>query len=828
MRTRLHILRLVIGLHCLGVAAPAMAGDDDAVWVLPAGHEETALGLVAPYRTEAPIEPGTWFSRISLSATGMDFVVEGRTPPAGPVTIQVRWSETTRDAGQPPELRLQVHGLDDETPANLRRSAELLRDRIDDRLHGLLDPALRQGADGDAAGAPFLTAIRSEATVNREITRATWSDALRTRPPPPRPWLAGLVIALAAYLVFLGIRRRRRGLPEWTIVPGLLIPSAALAAWWFRGGVAAPGASLPWSGEDLRHLAPIHRDFAAASLFLGLAVAVVLGMIVSGLVLRLRDRRRDHRDLGILLGLVAGSALVRFGLGGVDLLTDGGSGFERLLTYGLGYGGAGLLVSWSLPASLQGQIWPAIYVTASLAALAPAALYALSRELDLPRPAATAVALSLVCWPLHAALFTSDFVQGPVLTVGAFGMWFMVRAARRESATHLLAGAAVFCGLVWMRPEGFLWALPFAAAAAPFLRRRWRDTAPWGALALGALAVGCRLLSVAQVHVPGTEGDSLPLLGPLTAERFLLAGHPALPWWLWLGIPPGLAALRQRPPVAGIVVAGLVAAGLALLLGGSAPDLVEFFRYSAPAMLWLSVLSGAGLAAIAAAPSSETWRRATSGVLLLGLLATPLLHVGYLSTVYAPRVSDRVFREVLAALPAGASVIVPGEPRDDGLDPSSRYRFIGWEEFASREDAIPGNRIVSAAAFRDFVRTEGRLPGYDDLDLAFGARKSGPTEWYYLRAAECISGQELRPSPERDHGSCRGLEELLVLDPVETWAAPYRNHRLVSQPRETWPPRYDDGQVYILYKVLGPRVTVASARAPATIKRCFNPAGGKK
>jgi hypothetical protein len=827
MAPRFHILRLLAALSCLSVVAPA-AGADDATWVLPPGHEETALGLVAPYRTEAPVEPGTWFTRISLHATGMDFVVEGRTPPAGPVTIMVRWSETTPAADQPPALTLRIEGLDDETPPNLRRAAELLHARIDDRLQSLLGAALHPESPGALQAVPFLTPIRDEVTENREIGPTSWADALRTRPPPPRPWSALLLFAAATFCVVLGIRRRRRGGTGWLLVPGLLIPSGALAIWWFRGGIGAAEGTLPWSSEELRHVVPSHREFAAAWLFLGLAVTATLVALARGLAARRKDRSGSHPDGEILLGLALGSVLVRFGVGGVNLLTDGGSGFERLLTYGQGYGGTSLLVSWILPAAQDGRIWPAIHVTAGLAALAPPALYALAAELEFPRPAAAAAALALLCWPLHAALFTSDFLQGPTLTVGTFGLWLVVRAARRGSASHLLAGAAVFGGLVWMRPEGFLWALPFAAAAAPFAQRRWRDGLFWGAVGLGALAIGCRALSIAQVLVPGPEGYRLPGLGLLTVERFLLVGHPALPWWLWLGVPPGLAVLRHRRRAAGIVVAGLGAAGLALLLGGSAPDFLEFFRYSAPAMLWLSMLAGAGLAALAGALPSRRWRRGASALLLLGFLATPLLHADYLSTAYAPRVSDGFFRTLLRDLPAGASIIVPGELRDDGLDPSTRYRYIAWEEFDSRGEGIPGSRVVSAAVLQEFLRMEGRLPGYEDLDMAFGGRRSGPTEWYYFRSCECVSGPEIEPSPVGDPGTCRGLEEALELAPARTWAAPYRNHRLVAQSRERRPPRYDDGHVYILYKVLGRRGTVASPRAPATIERRLNPAGGKK
>jgi len=115
------------------LATPAQgAGEEKGQWVIRHGREAEILSLVAPYETLAPVEPGTWFLRIGLTESSMDFVVLGRDPPADPVTIKVRWEGSP--GGGAPTTRVSVDGLEDDTPANLRRSVELLHGLITERL----------------------------------------------------------------------------------------------------------------------------------------------------------------------------------------------------------------------------------------------------------------------------------------------------------------------------------------------------------------------------------------------------------------------------------------------------------------------------------------------------------------------------------------------------------------------------------------------------------------------------------------------------------------------------------------------------------------------
>lgn len=813
---------LLCVLTVLTVFAPTadLRGEEGTIsWVLPRGREDVILSLVAPHSTQAPVEPGTWFERISLTNSGIDFVVVGREPPAGPVTIRVRWTTTTAGVYERPRIEISVDGLDDATPENLRCSVETLRGAIatrltDDVVVDLLRPLVGPyiGASGSwlswlrpvKAMAPGLGDLDQEAM---GITQVQWAAVFETAPEAPSPAWIVLFLVPVLGLGLVGLLRLPRGGRGWEAAWGVLLPLGAVAAWWLTEDMSKEGLSATIrSAAELGYLVPTHRDFAVAAAFLAVALAGTIAAALvrgAGVFRKGRVRGLPWGEAAIVMGLVAGSLLVRFGMGGRELLTDGGSGFERLLQYNFGYGGVSILISWLFPASLEGLVWPAIMVTSMVAALAPVALYALARELDLGRGAALAGAGALACWPLHAALFTSDFLQGPILTIGLFGVGLVARASRTDRPGWLLAGAAVLGGLIWMRPDAMIWGLPFAAAAMSQLWS-WRSRgALWLALGWGTFAMACRLLSYAQHPgiIPEGGGNDLTLF----LEGFILAGHAALPWWLWIGLPVGLWVIRDRPALVVLIVAGALAADLSLKVGGSPPDLLEFFRYLAPAMGWTALVAGVGLARLVALAPEGMGRRVAAAGVAVGLMVIPVVHGSYLATSYAPRVSDQVFREVLRILPADAGVIVPGEVRRDGLDPSPRYRYIAWEEFETLRDSIPGNRVLSAAELVSFVRIEGRLPRLEDLDLAFGGQDSGDLRWFYLRTGECLNSMGFDPEAARDPGTCRAMEEVLDLETVETFPAPYRNHRLVTQPRERRPPKYDDDSEIVLYRVRGLR-----------------------
>jgi len=803
------LVALLVALFMGSGSGAAVAGGGEVRWILPAGQEARILGLVAPYETQAPVEPGTWFDRIALTPTGMDFVVEGRDPPAAPVTLRVRWSPATASMEIAPELSLTVHGLTDETPDNLARSVELLHDRIDSRLVTTLGPAFLGVAPDDARGEGFLDLADNEAMVRRGITQVTWEAVAETAPEAPGVWWGVLLGAVVMIFGALGLLRRWKGHRGWEAIWGVLLSLGAVAAWWLTGAVSAAGlAQTIRTPAELEVLVPMHRDFALAVVFL--IASGVATLVAASLVLRdlLRDRRPAAQvgaEVAAVLGVAAVSLFVRLGLGELNVLTDGGSGFDRVLQYGFGFGGTSLLITGALPASLAGMIWPAVALISVIAGLAPVAMYGLTRELGFSRWPAIAAAAALACWPLHAALFTSDFLQGPVLTVGLVGLWWVARSVRQDRPERLLVGAAIYGGLIWMRPDAMIWALPYAAVAAP-LGWKWRTHGGvWAAMGLGALAIGCRLLSYAKN--PGILPQGGANVVELTGEGFLLAGHAALPWWLWLGIPAGIPALWSRHRVAALVVFGGLAAYLSLRVGGTPPDLLEFFRYLAPAMAWVSLIVGLGLAWWVERVPAGRARVVAACVVGAALLATPVLHRAYLGTTFGPRVSDQVFRVVLADLPADASIIVPGEARGDGLDPAPRFRYIAWEEFPNREAPVPGNRVVSAAVLLDFVRTDGRLPEFGDLALASGARREGPTRWYYLRTGECLYTQPYDTATDQDPGTCQALEAALEIEVVEAWTTPFRHHRLVSQPGDRALPKYDDDFRTILYRVRGLRTS---------------------
>ena len=145
-----------------------------------------------------------------------------------------------------------------------------------------------------------------------------------------------------------------------------------------------------------------------------------------------------------LAGLVLlWSLLIRLGLTTPNLLTDGGSGFSRVL-YGVqGFAGISYLLDLVLTGDARWDIWSAIHVTTALSALTPALVVLLARELGFSLRAAVLGGLALACLPLHAAMFSSDLIVGPAVAI--VGHW----PGRARSLPNAQVG--IPCGCIGRR-----------------------------------------------------------------------------------------------------------------------------------------------------------------------------------------------------------------------------------------------------------------------------------------------------------------------------------------------------------------------------------------
>ena len=226
-------------------------------------------------------------------------------------------------------------------------------------------------------------------------------------------------------------------------------------------------------------------------------------------------------------------------------------------------------------------------------------LVLLARALRTDRATAFFAGLALASLPLHAALYSSDFESGAVVTLTLAALAIVASSLREDSAVALAAGLALLGYTLWGRPEALVVGLPLLVVAWAVPRRLWLHCAVVAAVVwLAGLAL-VRVASLQQL-VHGTRNN---LSGPWGVLPFgeLLTTSAVLPFWLWLPAPIGILCLRGRARVVALagLVAGLVPEHTAPTMFDPTATYLEFFRYGSFALPWLALLAGAGLAGFA-------------------------------------------------------------------------------------------------------------------------------------------------------------------------------------------------------------------------------------
>jgi hypothetical protein len=399
-------------------------------------------------------------------------------------------------------------------------------------------------------------------------------------------------------------------------------------------------------------------------------------------------------------------------------------------------------------------------------------LVLLARALGTGRRSAFFAGLALASLPLHAALYSSDFESGAVVTFVLAGLALVAVSARTHSTAILAAGVALIGYALWGRPEALVVGLPLLAVVWGVPRALWPRCAVVAAVVwVGGLAL-VRLAAIPQL----AHGTRSNLAGPwsvLPLGEFLTTSA-VLPFWLWLPLPLGLVWLRGRARavcVAGLV-AGLVPVHTTPTMFDATATYLEFFRYASFALPWLTLLAGAGLAGTAQWISrrfpAPLGARAPAALLASALVATPLANHEYLARRYGPAVDEEVFRAALAHVPQRCWLIVPDDEDRGGrgsLEVMKRYAEIAREMPA---DGAPPVRLIGLSAFLREWR---------------GDREGC---WYFYRGSYCNDGFDGNPP-----AAC---SEILERAPfVHVWGreVEYRSHRLVSRPKRVAAPWYD-------------------------------------
>src|SRR5690606_13125552 len=94
-------------------------------------------------------------------------------------------------------------------------------------------------------------------------------------------------------------------------------------------------------------------------------------------------------------------------------------------------------------------------------------LVLIARELEFDRATRLLAGLALASWPLHAALYSSDFEGGTILTLTLLALW-LVMTGRRLARGEFVSGALLLAAYtIWGRPEALALGLALLLLALP-------------------------------------------------------------------------------------------------------------------------------------------------------------------------------------------------------------------------------------------------------------------------------------------------------------------------------------------------------------------------
>jgi hypothetical protein len=743
--------------------------------------EESILPLVAPLTPGSMVVEGVRFTGAVRQDRSVSFglVTEGGTLKG---SVEVALSD---DAGREVVVRTIVPDFprDPELSARLAQAAASMADRVragvdPARLAAALEPVAHvpDPPPSPAEGVRLLQPAIDVRDAARALLGGGW-------------WVAAIAgLALAAFAA-----ASRRGRP-WTW-------AAAVVA---SGGLLAGGLVL--SPVDYHSAVAGAREELLVTVVLAVAACVTAVAAVRAAVARVRDggRPADRSLLVDTVAVAAASLAVRYLLTRHNLVEDGASYFFRMLRYDTPFGGVGVLVRALLPRALEGFIWNSVEVTTFLSALAPPALVLAARSLGLNRPAAFLAGLSLACWPLHAALFSTEFEQGTIVTIAIAATALLALAARSDRPGAYAAGASWAAFVVWGRPETIVVLAPLAWVAWPAFARSWRRPAVLASTAWLAVVAAARVASVLRFEGTGWSvlEPSSPSLGTIVS-----IGGAGVPWWIWLPFLPGLALLRGRARVA--CIAG-IGAGIVPMAVRSLGDSswFEIFRYGSLFAPWVLLASASGLAASADLAVATARRIAPRAVTATGpatlvvatvlVAGTPLLHRAYLGREYDVTSTDALFRVTLPLVDPACGLVVPSDDRDPGLDALDLYRAVLAEETDRGRATLPRDRVVGAQAFAAGARGSSGLPPVPGGDPAAPC-------WLFLRTGDCQMPTSLVGVPAGGVGWCAAIERDFVLEPVRTGTADFEWHRRVVLAAPGGPPEVVDSLPVGLWRIARPK-----------------------
>ncbi len=776
--------------------------------VIPAGREAEVVEMVAPYRLGDEIADGFRLDGIQIGQRRIDLTLAAENAPAERVTIALTLRSSAGSAfGLRQPYELSVDPPDDRQSPAARRAAAKLKEIVAHNADGAFwDRVL--GAPEGARG-PVLPRVA----------------------PSPRAAL----VAIGALLVVLGAIAIRSRAPVRALVDvwrrwaaPIAVAAAAVAVPYVAWLVTqSPLGGIGHLDASFRFREALQREFARSSLWVAAATcaAAAIVTLVRAATTQARTRLTTAAAVSVdAVGVLAWSAVVRFVLTQPNILTDGGSGYGRLWRQSVGgWQGLSVLIEGLYPHEPR-FMWTIIRVPWVLAALAPPLLLLLGRALGFGRARALFAGVALASLPLHAAMYSSDFEFGPLLSFSLLGLAFIAAAVRCERAELAAAGAAVLGYTCWGRPDAPIVGAAVLVIVLPSLRR-WRGQ-PVLVAALGWFAVNAAA-SFAGAHALGAGSHLAPHLWRGFPVLRFVGLQEVVPFWLLLPLPFGVAHLLRRDPWRLAVVGVGIAAGLVPLslspVGNGDPtrSYMEYFRYGTWALPWIVLVAAEGMdAAVAfvvrrfARVGPERARHvelAAQATIVAVCMATPLFFRSYLARQYGPRVEEEAFREVLEHVPGECGLVVPDDDSDDQgggtIEILQRYLYIAEEAAARGESRVNPERIIGVTAFLRSAAEHRAVPPLPSTAAPDGDR-AGTACWYYFRGSYCYTGLFGRGSR-----ACTELERDALLEPMLARSILYISHRLVTRPDLADPPLYDPAQSLVLSKITGWRTNVADAAA---------------
>lgn len=734
---------LSIGVTGLFLAS-ACQKSKPATWVIGAEREAQILDWAAPYVPDAPISDGFFVRGVGVRSNEITFVLgEGA------------------EGGPDHQLIMTCSSPDEPV--------------------GFNTPVVPEG--GAAAAIKFLRdSLAQKASPERLRGIMTQRDLSSS---------SGAATGLSYGILFLSLAGcwfSRR----WVYLPFFVLSAFAVV---LVHGLAMPFVGTPSLSEA--YLSALLPALLRVLLHIALAIGLLAALEA---IPKTRRRPRPTPAQGwerldpwappVLLSL---SILVRFVLGRVNILADGATLQSRVFQESsVWFGGLGTLVRFLLPAPMDAEVWPVVYVLSAIAALLPVCVYAFTRAAGLHRGVGWIAALSLIGWPVLSVLFTSDFQQGAILSLVWLSFALLARARAARDPSCGAAGLSLLAYLTWTRPESFLFLIPAAALFGREGRGLLSDLRFFTAGLVLFLSATIRLMAY-RIFSTGSEVGSLLPSKLLDAAAYFgdylpAAMPPSLVLGLLAFLPFALASHVARVALLGAAL-GLVPA----MIDVTGP--FEHIRYGAHALPWIAVAAGIGLVGTWEAirqwrPSApiigaRTTLAATSalGALLLLPIATNL---EYLDRSYHTTYGDTLLREALDHVPEGCRVVFPWydhETVDPSIQPMTKYRLVLEE--VDRQQGLRRSVISTHDYLKDDAGNDGALCTY----------------WF--RSWECGDEAPFDHSDRLDLlTGCDEMSARLRMSSVWSQAVSAPSNRFVTRPYD-WSPSSDKLFRYGLFRIEG-------------------------